>query len=305
MSRVAIIMAYKHGTSDITRTCLESLSRHTDPNLYRLVMPYDKDEPLDIRLSNVIMLGYPVSSAGVTGSNAHAFLLDHTMSIIEDEFVLTLDSDCFPVADGWLTELVGMMDDGAACAGILHPWAPPPEEMKQYNMEWMIRSLHCWGNTHVACQIVRKKFLVENELRYGAGCDTGLTIPMAARRLGMPVVGWKPTRCPMSEVKGFDAELNRHVCVVFGDRMYHHGGASREGNCMDLIDLAGSVFHDGRQRVLSEHGAEWLLDDEMSHKYVFDREEDVARFKMRLMSRWLVEALKTKDRLFSPNEKWS
>ena len=77
------------------------------------------------------------------------------------KWLLTLDSDCFPVADGWLTDLLAMK---ASVAGILHPWQPPSDELDPTTIEWRIRSEWNWNNTHVACQLTRLHYTNEHGL---------------------------------------------------------------------------------------------------------------------------------------------
>jgi hypothetical protein len=209
----------------------------------------------------------------------HGTMLDCAIESIDTKYILTLDSDCFPIADGWLGELFGMMAPDVACAGILHPWSPPPDDMPKNKIEWRVRSQHCWETTHVACQLVRKSFIIDHKLKYGTGDDTGLDIPKRAKEIGMKVVGWMPSRCAKPTNPTFDAEFNRYVCIVWGDRVYHHGGFTRK-----------SVFGEDKTfdknfgwtlpLILDQKGAGFLLNDENSYKFKLDKEEEVAKEKM-------------------------
>ena len=222
----------------------------------------------------------------------HGRLLDLAMADVTTERVLTLDSDCFPVANGWLKVLVDMADGGVS--GILWPWVPPPPDLDPKNIESRVRTYHCWNNTQVACQLVRADFVRDNRLMFIRGEDTGFEILDKAHEMGLPVRGLMPTRCALPD-GGFDAELNRHVCVVYGDCIYHHGGATREKDGAVLV--RGPIYDGAREKVLRE-GAEWVLDDALSHRYVFDREEEVAQHKMEAMYEDMVRYLGTNDRLF-------
>jgi hypothetical protein len=213
----------------------------------------------------------------------HGEMLDAVIpSRVYGDYVLTLDSDCFPVADGWLGDLVAMLEGGAAISGILHPWAPPPADMPHKKVEWRVRSQHCWENTHVACQLMRRETLVElwnAGCRYAKGDDTGLMFTRMARDKGWLIDGFKPTRCPVIWEGDLDPEFNRYSCIVYGDKMYHHGGFSR-GRVLGDQTVFGKSFGWCEELVLWGRGAEFLLSDRFSYKFKFDREEDIAKEKM-------------------------
>jgi hypothetical protein len=191
-----------------------------------------------------------------------------------------------------------MVDAGAGCAGILYPWQPIPPTVMKANIERRIRERHCSNNTHVACQLTKTSFIFDHKIDFMAEDDTGFAVPLTAQRLGLPVVGYRVSRCGLPNAGiDFDPEFNRHVALVFGDRVYHHGGATQTitGYKIDRDDM----FSQARNRVITEKGAEWLLDDANSHQFVFDREEEVADFKMRIMYSEMVKFLETHDHLFN------
>ena len=285
MDEVTIAICYQEGTLDMMRVCLSAIKRHTKRQ-HRILLitkiPGGGQDELNTILdefglnqTNLYLVG---SSESLLIGRPHGFMLDYAMEGIDSKYVLTLDSDCFPVADGWLTELVEMMKPDVACAGILHPWKPPPE-MEKNMLEYRVRSQHCWETTHVACQLVRRDFLISQKLQYVTGDDTGLDIPKRAKEIGMKVVGWMPSRCANPRNSTFEAEFNRYVCLIWGDRVYHHGGYTRK-----------SVFNDDEtfnenfgwvlELLLAYEGAEFLLDDGNSHQFSLDREEEVAKEKM-------------------------
>jgi hypothetical protein len=279
---VTIVICYKKGTGDILAINLASLARHTKDVPYKVdivVARGDKDDGLAI-----VNACYPVSihEVGVDSTHSskmHGAMLDAHIPSIDSEYVMTLDSDCFPVVNGWLSNLIKMMEQGADVVGILHPWAPPPPDMNKKRIEWRVRSQHCWNNTHVACQMLRVSKLKELGAKYNAGDDTGLAIVAAANAKGLKIDGFKPTRCPKPIVGKLDPEFNRYQCIVFGDSMYHHGGWTRTSVGTDkplFEDEVGWVA----ERVMKERGAEFLLEDNLSYKYKFDREEEVAKEKM-------------------------
>jgi hypothetical protein len=199
----------------------------------------------------------------------------------DSEFLLTLDSDCFPIADGWLTDLIEKMGE-ASLAGILHPWAPPPSDLPHANLEYRVRSQHCWQTTHVACQLVSFSFyreLYERGCRFNKGDDTGLLVPKMVKDSGGKVDGFKVSRCPVVWEGDLDPEFNRYSSLVFGDKVYHHGGFSRSKVGKDDAVFKTS-FGWCEDLVLWGRGAEFLLNDRFSYRFKFDREELVAKEKM-------------------------
>lgn len=277
---VTIVICYKIGTGGILATNLASLARHTkdvNHNIVVLVAKGDIDEDLislgsfyRINIKEVdLELGYPVS-------NRHGAMLDQYIpSEIKTEYVMTLDSDCFPVADGWLSELLNMNAD---LSGILHPWSPPDPSMNTKKIEWRVRTQHCWESTHVACQLIKTYRLRELSAKYNAGDDTGLDIVAKAKLKGFKIDGFRVTRCPIPSLGKTDPELNRYVGLVFGDYVFHYGGFTRKvmGDEQVLNDEFGWI----KDRMIANKGVEFLLDEGTSYKFTLDREEEVSKYRM-------------------------
>ncbi len=289
-NEVTIVICYQTGTADLLRICLDSIQRHTRvPHkivvLTKAERSKDSNSLTDL---NSVLDSYPhvdgflpiVDDSVEISSKIHGVLLDfYIPERVRTEYVLTLDSDCFPVEDGWLSDLFGMMDNGAKLVGILHPWAPPPDGLSHSKIEWRVRSQHCWEMTHVACQMIRVEDLRALGKRYNEGDDTGLSIPLEAKKRGWKIDGFKPTRCPRTETAYFEPEFNRYIGLVFGDKVYHQGGGTRTSVCGDEVMLE-QTFGWVREMVKMEDGAEFLLKDEMSYCFEFDREEEIAAEKM-------------------------
>jgi hypothetical protein len=283
-SRTTIAVCYKAGTQDILRIWLYSVSDFSRnlPNIF--IVTADEQSTLEahdcctewLPKANVVQ----VSLGEVPTTRIHGAMLDQFLSgnLVDTEFFMTMDSDCFPVADGWLEGLEKMMDDGAKVAGILHPWAPPPSDMDQNKIEWRVRSQHCWDSTHVACQMIRPEDLKELGVTYSGGDDTGLLIPLNAKRLGWKIDGYKVSRCAKPFDKS-DPEFNRYVCLIFGDKVYHHGGYTRIATQGDK-PVMEDAYNWVKIELMRNREAEFLLMDEHSYQFKFDREEEVAREKM-------------------------
>lgn len=289
---VTIVICYRPGTSEMLKVCLESLQRHTKQEVVCIVATTEPDDGLR-ELQSQNMFTIIKTDIPDCGGRVHGSMLDKVISAeIQTEYVLTLDSDCFPVADGWLDDLLGMMVE-SRLVGILHPWAPPPETMLHTRVAWRVRSQHCWNNTHVACQMLRladyKRLQETHKADYAGGDDTGLLIPLRAKEEGWKIAGFMPTRCPLPSAPGnvtggisrttpFDPEFNRTACVIFGDKMCHVGSYTLLKCGMRKPD--SEYFNWAVERVLADGGGEFLLQDRLSYRYKFDREEEVAEYKM-------------------------
>lgn len=289
MKKVSIVICWQAGTEPMIRTCIASIERHTDSDLINELIlvsaesnvpnnPIDWDCKLNIVNMNL-------DNIAGQSSKRHGAMLD---VVIPDklskssDYVISMDSDCFPIADGWLNELKEMIDGGNSCVGILHPWAPPPLDLKQNTIEYRVRNQHNWEATHVACQMMPIELVVALKAegaKYNGGDDTGLLFPKMIKAKGLKIDGFKPTRCPIVKNSDLDPEFNRYSCIVYGDKVYHHGGFSRntlDGNKMVFGNSVGWV----QDIILENKGAEFLLEYKNSYKFKLDREEEVAKEKM-------------------------
>ena len=287
MSDITIVICYVRGTAEMMAVCLGAIARHTD-NSVRVIVATGEghiddglvdvvgDSPLSITILEVM-------DRFMVKGREHGAILDRiVMNEVSTPYTLTLDSDCFPIADGWLEGLQEMMrtTSKSGTAGILHPWGPPPQ-MKTTAIEWRVRKQHCWETTHVACQLIRTvdaKASIQSAVGYAVGDDTSLGMIELLKSLNHTCTGYKPTRCPKPAVE-FDAEFNRYSCVVYGDMVVHVGGFSRE-NVFGDDAVFGKAFNWVEGRILEEGGAEFLLEDDESYRYTLDREEEVAAEKM-------------------------
>jgi len=277
-SNITIVISFQAGTEDILGICLNSIKRHTVmphkilvitrdkelEDLYNLVKGYD----------NIRIMELDIGEAPESGSKVHGKMLDMAIpSEIDTPYFITLDSDCFPVADGWLDYLFSLKKD---CVGILHPWEPPPDSLDKSTIEYRVRYQHSFNMTHVACQMLSVDLFNELYVPFNGGDDTGLMIPNKVLSKGLKIGGLKISRCPYPLAE-LDPEFNRYMGLVFGDMIYHHGGWTRV-----------SVFGDSpvweqnygwvKDRIIEEDGAEWILED--GYEFQFDKEEEVAKEKM-------------------------
>jgi hypothetical protein len=301
MSELVTIVVSGGGASEkMLTTCLEALGRHRGET-HSTTLVVAPSHQMAESWAVTQKMGIPFRSFGVgqdrlSGSRTHASVLDQVVPHVETPYMLTLDADCFPVADDWLDELMDMIGEGAAVAGILHPYAPPMG-MSRCSIEYRIRSQLCNLNTHVACQLVGVETLTRRlrGIGFSDGDDTGLAIPVQARKMGMRVRGLPLTGCAKVDHDWQEMESNRECCLMFGDKVYHHGGGSRE------VQDKGSplaAWNDVRKRVLEE-GAEFLLkEDGALFRYEFLHEEEVAEQMVSRIMRGMRIYLETHDRAF-------
>lgn len=301
---VVILISYRPGDPRMLEICLDAVYRHTKVDFEVVVAVDGTGAEFDawglvrprMRLSFHEVEG--------RGSERHGAMLDEAVGRLQDEdayeYLLTLDSDCFPVKDGWLERLLMM---ASPVSGIVHPFQPPDEAYGRNTFEYRVMSRWCYRNTHVACQVTPLQYTRKHKLSYQDEDDTGLAIPMFANeKRTIPMVGmvncnirgYLPTMCPAPD-DNFDPELNRDVCVVFGDSVCHVGGGSRDKESMIW---PAQHFQKARERVREEGHARWIFEDPDSHDYQFDKEFAVVQAKMRVMRALMVEHLKHNDSLF-------
>jgi thiamine biosynthesis protein ThiC len=79
--------------------------------------------------------------------------------------------------------------------------------------------------------------------------------------------------------------------------MIYHQGAATRSLTVGSIDPDG-YMDNARKRIKWEEGAEWLLSPESSYEYQFDKEEEVAQFKMESHYAAMRQYLLNHDRLF-------
>lgn len=297
---VRIVISYLSGTQSMLKMCLSQIDKHDAGHPFSIEIVSNSKcenelEPIFNEFEDRIdMAFHGCEDSEFWGSSEHRMLLDASFNhhYYDEGFMLTLDSDCFPIRSNWLKDMADMINNGADCSGILWPWSPPSDELAPETIEYKVRTHQNWNNTHVACQLIRYSKLRELGAYFSDGFDTNYEIPAKIHETGGKISGFMPTCCPIPESE-FDPEMNRSVCVVFGDTMYHHGGASRETQGA-VID-GGSVYDSTRERIEKE-GPEWILEE--GHRYTFEDEEAVHHYKMIGVYEMMTRFLLTNDRLF-------
>ena len=147
---VEVLVSYASGTSRMLETCLSALGRHDSGfagGVRVVVLTGDSqafEEAKNVAYDHgAACVQYDVSGV-TTSSGRHAKMLDMAVLDTQAKHVLSLDSDCFPVADGWLAKIFAV---GKDVSGILWPWVPPPAGLDMKTIEMRLRRQHCWNNT--------------------------------------------------------------------------------------------------------------------------------------------------------------
>jgi Glycosyl transferase family 2 len=200
------------------RLCLEQLARHTPESRYE-VFAWDNSalpEHLDILRSDPHVTLF----SDEDGNDVrHGRALDRLLRQVppDVEFVVTLDTDSFPIRDGWLENLTGRLDRGARLAGVWRDEMAP--RIPAY--------------VHPSCLAVRRDTLVELNVDFarkqGHRVDVGQHITNSVIAAG-GLIG----RLRRSNTH------NMHFLMggVYGDLVYHHGAGSRHASFWTSFDTS-------------------------------------------------------------------
>lgn len=294
---VDIAIAYMSGTSYLLDMCLGQLFRYTESKNVNVVVMMDIDQENDIQnlldkySVRLILCDVPKEPDSV--STPHQIFLDAAFADTYQPLFLAMDSDTFVLHDDWLGILIENMGTGVV-SGISHCW-PEPNGLDEGSMEFRVLSQTCYQTPQAACFLVRRSFVEEYNLGFGMGDDTCFAISKQAKKLGLVGSLLRPSHCGIpGEEFNFESEFNRSVGMVFGERVYHHGGASvKEVKAGER--MLSRMFRNSLDRVLKD-GPEILLKE--GYRYRFDREDQVREFRLKAVREQIVEYLLTHERLF-------
>jgi hypothetical protein len=158
----------------------------------------------------------PVSHLGRLTELAHPRALDYLVSRVSPDFdyIVTLDTDSFPVRDDWLGVLIGACEDGAALTGVYRDEMAPT-----------IRPF-----IHVSGLCVRRRDLRALSVSFARrrSQDIGQNVTDELRRLGRKIA-------PLERSN----QVNCHFLIggIYGDVIYHHGAGSRKPEFWTSTDL--------------------------------------------------------------------
>jgi hypothetical protein len=188
------------------KLCLERLRQHTTSWPYR-VFVWDNsflDEHARILEadSRVSVFGRRDTKTAIW----HPAALDRLCRRVprDTEYIVTMDSDAFPVRDGWLENLLGRLNQGATLTGIWRDEMAP----------------HIEPFVHPSCLAMRRSTRRTLGVRFSStrGQDAGQAVTKAVLAAGGRI----------SRLRRSNA-LNPHFLMagIYGDLIYHHGAGSR------------------------------------------------------------------------------
>jgi len=160
--------------------------------------------------------GIPRGGIGRLLERHHPEALDYLVGRVasDTDYIVTLDTDSFPVRDDWLDVLVAECESGAALAGVYR------DEMTPKISPFV----------HVSGLCVRPSDLRSLDVSFARrmGQDVGQNITDAFVRTDRKIAPLKRSN-----------QVNFHFLIggIYGDVIYHHGAGSRKAKFWTSVDL--------------------------------------------------------------------
>lgn len=199
------------------KLCLQQLERYTTSSSSYEILVWDNSflsEHLEILEADSRVSAF--SEDEKQKDVRHGRALDRLLRKVsaEIEYVVSLDTDSFPIRHGWLENLLGRLDRGAAIAGVWRDEMAP--EIRPY--------------VHPSCLAMRRDTLLELDVQFsraGGGQDVGQRVTEAVLAAGGRVSGLRRSNA-----------RNPHFLLagIYGDLVYHHGAGSRHASFWTSAD---------------------------------------------------------------------
>ena len=191
------------------RIFLEQLERHTPAGSYDLLVWDNSFFPEQLELIAASPSARVFSESGSGKDVRHGRALDRLLQQVpaETEYVVTLDTDSFPIRDGWLENVLGRLQEGASLVGVWRDEMAP--EIRPY--------------VHPSCLAARRETLLELGINFARedGQDVGQNITSAVLERGGGI-----SRLRRSNARN----LHFLLAGIYGDLVYHHGAGSRHAS---------------------------------------------------------------------------
>jgi hypothetical protein len=146
---------------------------------------------------------------------SHPAALDWLVAQLDDdvEYLVTLDTDAFPVRDGWLETLIGHIQNGAKLCGVYRDEMAP--KIKPF--------------IHPSCLCMRTADFRSLPVSFSSKLaqDAGQNITIEMEKQGAEIVPLK-----RSNVRNFHFLMGG----VYGGIIYHHGAGSRRAKFWTSVD---------------------------------------------------------------------
>jgi hypothetical protein len=192
------------------RICLEQLERFTAGSSYDILVWDNSFLPEHREILAADPRVTVFSEDDKQKDVRHGRALDRLLHEVpeETEYVVTLDTDSFPIRHGWLENLIGRLEGGAWIAGVWRDEMAP--RIQPY--------------VHPSCLAARRETLLELDVAFARRpnvhrVDVGQNITNAVVAAGGSI----------SRLRRSNAR-NMHFLMagIYGDLVYHHGAGSRQ-----------------------------------------------------------------------------
>jgi hypothetical protein len=195
--------------------CLRQLRRYTAAGAYRL---YVWNNNTGDSVIGELVRGEPDAvfmqcPPGLGLSHVHADPLQRLYETARDDgahYIVTLDSDAFPIAPGWLEELTRAVDQGSVMAGI---WR---DELQPFIRPYVHPSCLCTTVAFLESAGLRLDY-IDSDQPSGPE-DTLSCLTRYAETAGL--------RCHKLR-RSNQRQVHRLMGGVYGELVYHHGAGSR------------------------------------------------------------------------------
>lgn len=251
--------------------CLKNVTAHTHGHDHRIYIWNNAVKDPQIP---VIVHRYPHTQLiqavpGEKLAHGHAVPLQRLYEIARKDnvkYIVALDSDAFPIQDGWLHRLIGALTEETVLAGV---WR---DELKHAIQPYVNASCLCTSVDFIDRQKLRFDFV---DLSPDKKIDTLSTFTRAAEAGGYKI--YKLGRTNKNR-------LHYLMAGIYGDLIYHHAAGSRktvtfwgEGRSEDIVRENGRL-REGLDRLIFNHPESfirWLRGHDP-----FDPDEDPAFFTL-------------------------
>ncbi len=195
--------------------CLERICSLTSGPEYRIYLWNNlPQDPLPGRIASGCDKVHLVqASAGDKFPHAHAFPLQKLYDLARNDgvrYIVTMDTDAFPLNPQWLTQLIGKLNEQNVMAGI---WR---DELSEFIPPYI----------HPSCACMPVDFIERYHLRFddvdvsaGNRLDTLSRFTRIAVEKGEPLYGL---------LRSNKNQFHYLMGGVYGDLIYHHGAGSRK-----------------------------------------------------------------------------
>ncbi len=207
-----------HNTPDWLEASLRRIGKHTDPGTAVLVV--ENGSNAEIRdTAKSVCKSHGAEILVLPKVVSHGAALDAAAARVSTPWMLSMDSDAFPIRDGWLRDMHADADERTALVG-------PPAAI--------CHSENPFGNyVHPSLCLVNMGFLRCSDARFRDAWprwDTGEQLTIEAMRLGQGVRYLSTT--------GFNTYGNG---VIIGESVFHayYGTRLRVSSAQELLDADG------------------------------------------------------------------